>query len=99
MGAAVVAVGDAVSPRAAGGGWDLVPVAIAVGALLVLRVLFGVRPRWPVVLGIFLLAPLFRAGADRIGMPVAVLLALLTTAAAVAAIRRGRPRGFPPRNV
>lgn len=99
MGAAVLAVGDAVSPRAGGGGWDLVPVAIAVGALVVLRVLFRVHLRWPVVLGLFLVAPLFRAGADRIGMPVAVLLALLMTAVAVAAIRRGRPRGFPPRNV
>jgi hypothetical protein len=99
MGAAVVAVGDAVSPRAGAGGWDLVPVAIAVGALIVLRVLFRVRLRWPVVLGLFLVAPLFRAGADRIGMPIAVLLALLTTAVAVAAIRRGGPRRFPPSNV
>ena len=78
------------------GGWDFVPVLLAIGALVVLKVLFGVTIRWYIAVGAILLAPLFRAFADRIGMPVAVGLALVIATIAVPAVRRsGRPG--PPR--
>ena len=74
------------------GGWDAVPLLIAIGAVLVLKVVFGVRIRRAVALAAVLVAPLFRAFADRIGMPVAVGIALLVMAVAVPAVRRsGRP--------
>lgn len=79
------------------GGWDVVPVLIAAGALLVLKVLYGVRIHWHIAVGAVLLAPLFRAFADRVGMPVAVGLALLIATIAVPAARRsGRPGGPRP---
>jgi hypothetical protein len=74
------------------GGWDAVPLLLALGFLLVLKVVFRVRIRWYLALGVVLAAPLFRAFADRVGMPVAVGLALLILAVVVPAARRsGRP--------
>jgi hypothetical protein len=73
------------------GGWDLVPIVIAAVALLLLRVVFGVRLRWPVVLAVVLLAPLFRAWGDRIGMPLASALALAVAGGVVLATRGRRP--------
>jgi len=81
------------------GGWDVVPLLIASGALLVLKVIFAVRIRWYVALGAVLVAPLFRAFADRVGMPVAVGLALLVAAIAVPAARRSGGPGHPRPNV
>jgi hypothetical protein len=80
------------------GGWDLVPIVIAAVALLLLRVVFGVRLRWPVVLAVVLLAPLFRAWGDRIGMPLASALALVVAGGVVLATRGRRP-GTPPSGV
>lgn len=77
------------------GGWDAVPLLLAMGALLVLKVVFGVRIRWYLALGVVLAAPLFRAFADRVGMPVAVALALLVMAVAAPTARRSRRPGPP----
>ena len=79
------------------GGWDVVPLVIALGALLVLKLIFGVRIRWYLALGVILAAPLFRAFGDRVGMPVAAALALLVVAVAVPTARRsGRTGPHPP---
>jgi hypothetical protein len=78
------------------GGWDVVPVLLAIGALLVLKVVFQVTIRWYVALVVVLVAPLFRAFADRVGMPVAVGLAMILLAVAVPAARRSG-REDPPR--
>ncbi|HSL11399.1 MAG TPA: hypothetical protein VLA82_08815 [Actinomycetota bacterium] len=83
----------------ADGGWDFVPLLLACGALLVLRIVFGVRIRWYLALAVVLAAPLFRAFGDRVGMPVAVGLALLVTAVAVPAARRSGRQGPPSRSV
>ena len=78
------------------GGWDFVPLVLAAGALFLLKAVFGVTIRWYVALAVVLIAPLFRAFADRIGMPVAVGLALAVTCVAVPAARRSSRRGRPP---
>lgn len=91
----IIAVGDPSWRINVDGDWDFVPLALAVGALLVLRIVFGVTLRWYVVAGVVLAAPLFRALGDRVGMPVAVGIALIVAAVAVPAFRRSqRPR--PP---
>jgi hypothetical protein len=77
------------------GGWDFVPLILAAGALFVLKVVFGVTIRWYLAAAVVLAAPLFRAFADRIGMPVAVGLALVVTSVVLSAVRRSR-RPRPP---
>lgn len=81
------------------GGWDVVPLVMAAVALLVLRIVFKVPIRWYVAVGVVLVAPLFRAFADRVGMPVAVGLALIVMTIAVPAVRRSDPPGPPRPNV
>jgi hypothetical protein len=94
-GVEVFAVGEPSWRINVDGGWDFVPLALAVGALLVLRIVFGVTLRWYVVAGVVLAAPLFRALGDRVGMPVAVGVALIVATVAVPAFRRSR-RPRPP---
>jgi hypothetical protein len=78
------------------GGWDVVPLVMAAAALLILKVVFRVTLRWYVVVAAFLLAPLFRAFADRIGMPIAVGLALLVATVVITGARRSRPADPSP---
>ena len=95
----VIGLGEPSWRRLTDGGWDFVPVVIAVIALLLLRVVFRVRLRWPLVLAVVLVAPLYRAVADRVGMPLAVSVALILTAVVVYGVRRSKPPGSPRPNV
>jgi len=79
------------------GGWDFLPVVIAVVALVVLKVWVRVRITPIVVLVTVLVAPLYRAAADAMGFPLAVLISLVVAgffAASPPARRAPRPR--PP---
>ena len=83
----------------ASGGWDFVPVVIAIAALVLLKVLFHVRIGPVVALAVVLLAPLFRAAADAAGFSRTVTGTLLFVA--LAAIHRWhlRRRLQPPADV
>jgi hypothetical protein len=73
------------------GGWDFVPILIALVGLLILKVVFRIRLRWYVVTAIVLLAPLFRALGDVVGMPAAVGMALVVATVGITAARRSKP--------
>jgi hypothetical protein len=81
------------------GGWDFVPVVIAIVALVLLKVLFYVRIGPVVALAVVLVAPLFRAVADAAGFSRTVTVTLLFVA--LAAIQRShqRRRLQPPADV
>jgi hypothetical protein len=79
------------------GGWDLLPVLIAIVGLLLLKVIFRVRITPIVVLVAVLLAPLYRAAADAAGFPRTVLITVVVAAylAAASPFRRAF-RARPP---
>jgi integral membrane sensor domain MASE1 len=72
------------------GRWDFVPLAIAAIALVVLRVLFGVRIRPWIVLAVVLAAPLYAAVAGAVGYPLASAVTCAFTLVAAVAVRRTR---------
>jgi hypothetical protein len=77
----------------AGGEWDLVPVVIAVVALILLKVLFRLRIGPVTALAAVLAAPLFRAVADAAGFARTVTVTLVF--AVLVAIPQRHPRGRP----
>jgi hypothetical protein len=74
------------------GNMDFSPYLVAVVALVILRVLLGVRLRWYIVIGAVVLAPLFQGFAGRVGYPIATAVAILV-AAAIVVSRRRSPAG------
>lgn len=94
-----MALGGPIQAFEPGGGWDLVPLVIAVIALVLLRLLLRVRLTPVVVLVTVLAAPLFRAVADHAGFPRTVALTLGFAAVSAVAIRRPRRRRIPPLDV
>jgi hypothetical protein len=92
---ASLAVGEPSWSINADGGWDFVPIVIACATLLVLKVIFRVTLRWYVVAAVVLVAPLFRALADDVGMPPAIAMTLIFVAVAIFATRRSATPGRP----
>ncbi|HEY7401514.1 MAG TPA: hypothetical protein VH989_11550 [Actinomycetota bacterium] len=90
----MVGVGGPVQAFPQHGGWDFVPLGIALLALVVLRLMrYRITP--VVALVTVLLAPLYRATADATGFPLTVLVTLVVAGfvAASSPLRRGyRPR-------
>ena len=81
------------------GGWDFLPVVIAVVALVLLRVWLRVRLTPIVILVTVLLAPLYRAAADAMGFPLAVLISLVVAGFFAASPPFHKAPGSRPPNV
>jgi hypothetical protein len=81
------------------GGWDFLPVFIAVAALVGLKVWLHVRITPVVVLVTVLAAPLYRAAADAVGFPLAVMITLVVAGFFAAAGNARRAPRTPPTDV
>jgi hypothetical protein len=90
----VIALGEPSWKINVDGQWDVVPIVVAIVALVLLKVLLGLRLTPIVVIAVVLAAPLYRAVADAAGFTRTVSVTLAFLGLAALAIRRGRPR--PP---
>jgi hypothetical protein len=97
MWSALVVVGEPSLGRATGSGdFDITPLFVAAGALLLLKVFLGIRVRWQLALVAVLAAPLLVSVADRISYPLTAALLLGFGWATSWLARRPGSSGRPP---
>lgn len=91
-----LAVGEPSWGRFTDGRFDFTPVLVAAGALLLMKILFGFKMRWQLILGTVLAAPLLVGLSGHISYPLATASLLAMGAVVSFVTRRRGSSGWPP---
>jgi hypothetical protein len=91
-----LAVGEPSWGRFTDGRFDFTPLLVTAVALLLLKIFFGFRMRWQLILGTVLAAPLLVGLSGHISYPLTTASLLATGAVVSFVTRRRGSSGWPP---